>query len=211
VIRGRAGGRRIHVAPVRLRGGDRFDRTALRRPGVRPLLQPLEVDQELPGGLASKVRVFVEGLQDDHLETEREAPVHRARRSGIFAENRLRQLGGARFREEAPTRREFIEDGAERIEIRPRVHPASAKLLGGHVRERPRCATRCRLRRVGLPRSSRLGCHEPRESEVEDLDEPVRRKLQVCGLQVPVDDPLLMGGLQPAGDLGAEADHRLFR
>ena len=39
------------------------------------------------------------------------------------------------------------------------------------------------------------------EAEVEDLHDAVRRDLDVRRLQVAVDDPLLVGGLERVGDL----------
>ena len=40
-----------------------------------------------------------------------------------------------------------------------------------------------------------------REAEVQDLDDAVRRDLDVRGLQVAVDDPFVVRGLERLGDL----------
>ncbi len=46
----------------------------------------------------------------------------------------------------------------------------------------------------------------PREAEVEDLDPTVSREEQVLGLEIPVDNPLLVGGGEAIGDLDAVLD-----
>ena len=48
------------------------------------------------------------------------------------------------------------------------------------------------------------------QAEVEDLDPPVLRHEHVLGLQVPVDDPLLVRGGEALGDLHRVVD-RLAR
>ena len=84
------------------------------------------------------------------------------------------------------------------------VDRLSAHLFGGHVvdgshhrsRQRPDRFRR-QVRRVGFGRPLRA----LREAEVEDLDVAVAGDEDVFGLQVPVDDSLLVGGAKARRDL----------
>ncbi len=58
---------------------------------------------------------------------------------------------------------------------------------------------------VGLALLHRLGL-ELRQTEVEDLDAAVPGEEQVLGLQVPMDDPLLVGRGEALGDLHRVVD-----
>ena len=49
------------------------------------------------------------------------------------------------------------------------------------------------------------GLRQLGQAEVEDLDAPVPGDEQVLGLQVAVDDALVVGGGEPAGDLRGES------
>ena len=58
--------------------------------------------------------------------------------------------------------------------------------------------------------AGRFRLRQLRQAEVEDLDAPVLRHEQVLGLQVPVDDPLLVRRREAARDLDRVVD-RLAR
>ena len=88
-------------------------------------------------------------------------------------------------------------------------------LLGRHVAERSQHDARLRAApspsagSSGLPRLASL-LRQLRQAEVEDLDPAVPRDEEVLGLQVPVDDPLLVRGGQAVRDLQRVVD-RLAR
>ncbi len=104
------------------------------------------------------------------------------------------------------------EDDAEGPDVRPAVDRLAAGLLGRHVGRRAEEDSRLRrvgregggvldLRGRGARRVHRLG-----EAEVEDLDLSVGRELHVGGLEVAVDDPLLVRGLERLGDLPRDGE-----
>src|SRR5262249_1653596 len=100
----------------------------------------------------------------------------------------------------------LVEYGAEAEYVRARVHRFAAQLLRRHVACRPDHHPRIRLRhrRAGSVGGDRFG--QLRETEVEDLDAPVFREEHVLGLQIAMDDALVVRGRQAAGDLHAVLD-----
>src|SRR5262249_41077098 len=66
---------------------------------------------------------------------------------------------------------------------------------------------RCR-RQIGLLPGPVLGVRELGQTEVEDLDPPVSRDEQVLGLQIAMDDPLLVRGGEALRDLDRVVDGR---
>ena len=82
----------------------------------------------------------------------------------------------------------------------------AARLLGTHVGGRPehRRLRACRRRSSSATASdpvARVASRYLREPKVEHLDNAVWRDLDVGGLQISVDDPFLMRGLEGIGDL----------
>ena len=80
----------------------------------------------------------------------------------------------------------------------------AADLLGRHVADGAEHASDLGVRRRGLAARSppRHGviAGQLRQSEVEDLDAVVRRDEQVLGLEIAMDDPLLVRRREPARD-----------
>jgi hypothetical protein len=72
-------------------------------------------------------------------------------------------------------------------------------LLGRHVGNRPERRARRRQQRVGRPREEFPG--HLRQAEIEDLAMPPGGQEDVGGLDVPMDDALLVRGVQSVGDL----------
>ena len=101
--------------------------------------------------------------------------------------------------------RELVEHGAERELIRPEVERPAGRLFGRHVTDRAGDSAPGHLPVIGRRIArDRLGPNreDPRETEVEDLDEPVVREHQVFGFQVPVHDPRAVRLGQAVRDLG---------
>ncbi len=126
--------------------------------------------------------------------------------------------------EEPPACEHLPEDDAEGPDVGAPVDGLSAGLLGRHVRGRaeddsgaaPGGRHRGRVHHRGraLEVDGRRGArrvHRLGEAEVEDLDLAVRRELDVCGLEVAVDDPLLVRLLHRLGDLPGDGERLVER
>ena len=92
---------------------------------------------------------------------------------------------------------EFVKHHAEREDVRTVVGVGALDLLGGHIPRRANGAPLLCEARPG--RRPQLG-----EPEVHDLRDTVLADHDVLRLDVPVDDPLLVGGGEPVGDLDAD-------
>ena len=110
-------------------------------------------------------------------------------------------------------REHLVQDRAEREDVRPRVGRLALDLLGRHVAERAHHDAGLRPRR-GRRQVRRLAAlflvRQLREAEVEDLETAVFGDEQVLGLQVAVDDPLLVRRGEAVRDLQRVVD-RLSR
>ena len=102
----------------------------------------------------------------------------------------------------------LVEDAAERPDVGALVDRLPARLLAGSCRRPcPECAfarpawREPPLREIGR---RRVGARRLREPEVEHLHHAVRRDLDVRGLQVAVDDPFFVRGLERLGDLARD-------
>jgi hypothetical protein len=92
----------------------------------------------------------------------------------------------------------------------------SPELLGGHVGDRSqhRAGSRALLQRAsarGAGVAAFRGAGPTGEPEVQDLDPIVASHEDVLGLQVPVDDPLVVGRVESPGDLERDLDRSLPR
>ena len=116
-----------------------------------------------------------------------------------------RQDGGDGFGnrsagERAASGEQLEQHAPERPDVGPLVGRLSARLLRTHVGRRADDAARHRdpgeIRRI-FPGF--------RQTEVEDLDHAGRRDLDVRGLQVAMDDPALVRGVETVGNLPRDA------
>jgi hypothetical protein len=133
----------------------------------------------------------------DHPRQPRRARV--GQRARVLAQDRGHRLGGGLALERSPPRQHLVHDAAQREDVRPRVGHVPAHLLGRHVAHRPEHGARVRgpreRRRARVrPGARRRRALLPGEAEVEDLHPPVVRQEQVLGLEVAVDDPLVVRG-----------------
>jgi hypothetical protein len=116
----------------------------------------------------------------------------------------------AEVRPEKAARDELVEHDAKGEEIRPRVEVLAPRLLRRHVGHGPQRHSRAAQgvvpgeRGLGLIHRRALDCRRRRElgeAEVEDLGLAPPRVEDVRGLDVPVDDPLPVRGVEGVGNL----------
>ncbi len=114
---------------------------------------------------------------------------------------------GNRFRREGLFARQYlVQNATEGPDIGAAVDPAGAGLLGRHVRRRAQNHSRARrgeAQRRRMCSSGAVGVigEGLGQPEIQDLDLAFRGDLDVGGLEVAVDDALLVGGFERLGDL----------
>ena len=142
-------------------------------------------------------------MPDEPVELGGDLRARDVRLRRLLLQDRVHRLDRRPALECPPARQHLVEDASEREDVRPRVGRLPSHLLGRHVTDGPEespgvrgLRERRRLRVVALRDQPLLG-----EPEVEDLHAPVRRDEEVLGLEVPVDDPLLVRRREAAGHL----------
>ena len=118
-----------------------------------------------------------------------------------------------------PARQHFVQDHAERPDVGALVDRLTFRLLGAHVaggpendadlRSLPREGRR--MGQVGIVAARALVFERFRESVVEHLHCAVFLELDVCGLQVAVDDPRRMACFERLRDLLRDRDGLIDR
>ena len=177
-------------APLR----QRLDDAALRDRAA----ETVEVEGEVPRRLEALVGALLEAVLDDEVEGLRDARVRVRGRRRLVAQHRAEKLRRARPLEGTVAREHLEEHGAQREDVRPVVGHLAAGLLGRQVAHGADHGPRVRGpgggRRAGqVPLAGEQGIL-PREAEVEDLDAPVVQEEEVLGLDVAVDDALVVRG-----------------
>ena len=165
-------------------------------------LHLLQVPREVARRGVPFVRVLREAALDDPAKGGGKAGRGRGERLRVVADDGREGLGRRRAMERLLPRRELVEDQARRELVGAEVHGPSRGLLRRHVRRRSDREAR-RGEERGLAARER-GIRELRDSEVEDLEEPLGRDHEVLGLQVAVDDADAVGAREPVHELGAE-------
>ena len=184
------------------------------RPGRREARQRLELEGDVVRGVEALLGVLLEAVADDPLEAGRDVLVGDGELRRILLQDRRHRVRGRVAVEGALAREHLVEDRAEGEDVRARVGGLAAHLLGRHVAERAHDDAGLRARGRGrevrrlaaLLRVRQLG-----EAEVEDLHAAVVGHEDVLGLQVPVDDALLVRGREAVGDLERVVDGLALR
>ena len=125
----------------------------------------------------------------------------------LFVEDASQNLDSRFPLEQAFARQHFVHHYTKRPDVRALVGWPSLCLLRGHVR---RCAQDGsnrrrahgqggRVRRIAIVRGQRL--HGFRQAEIQNLDDAFGSDLDVGGLQVAMDDVLLMRGFDAVNQL----------
>ena len=120
----------------------------------------------------------------DPLQLLRDAVGDLPGRGRVVDQDLLEELGLGRSAKRPAPGEHFVQDHAQAEDIGPAVHPVpfTAGLFRAHVRRRP-----------GERRASAEVLRPQGEAEVGDIRFAVRVKEDVPGLDVPVDDPVVMG------------------
>jgi hypothetical protein len=203
------------VAPGAAAGGVRAGRG--RR--IRAAADRLESEGEVVGRAKAGGRVLFEAASHDEVEDRRNGRTRGRDVGWLLLEDGGHRLGRCLACERAAAAQHLVQHDPEREDVGARVDPCRAHLLGGHVRDgandgaglrEPRFGRRLRV----IDRRSRRG--ELGEAEVEDLDPSVGEDEQVLGLEVAMDDALVVSGGEAAGDLrgparGASRGYRALR
>ena len=138
----------------------------------------------------------------------------------LLPQNRSEHVAHGVAGEERTAGEHLVEQDAEGPDVGALVDRLAARLLRRHVGggaedepgRGPGVGEGGRLRQVpARPAARSVAAPGLRETEVEDLDLALRRQLHVRGLQVAVDDALLVGFFQGLGDLLREADRFVER
>ena len=162
--------------------------------------QAVEVEGEVPRRLEALVGVLLQAVLDDEVERLRDARVGLRGQGRLVAQDRADELGRARAGERAAAGEHLVEHRPQREDVRPVVGHLALGLLGGQVADR--ADHRPGVRGPGGGRRAaevaRAGEQRvlPGEAEVEDLDAPVVQEEEVLGLDVAVDDALVVRGGQ---------------
>ena len=124
---------------------------------------------------------------------------------GLVVKDGGEAVGNGRGGEGSPARQHFVDEAAERPEIRPGVDGLGSCLLGAHVggRSQDRAGGRHRDRRASAARTRRDGLGE---AEVEDLRPALGRHANVRGFEVAMNHALFVGGSEGVGDLCREVE-----
>ena len=142
-------------------------------------------------------------------------PAGRLRRQsvpvGLAADDSREDIRERPARERLAARQHLEQHAPERPDVGPPVDSLTSRLLGAHVgrgaQNGARFSRRGRdgRRDVGVTTRKRWR-HRFGESEIDELDLPVRSEPDVGRLQVAMDDALRVGGVEAGGDLLRQGD-----
>ena len=181
------------AAPARLRRG--------RRPGTGAD-QPLKGVGQVGGTGEPLVRLMRHHLVHDANDLGRQVGQVLGDRHVPAADPLAQPLDRRRAGERQLPRHQVIHGAAKAVDVAPPVDLAATRLLGRHVVDGAhRDAVGRGERRRGV------GLHQDAESQVQDLDLPLAAQQDVRGLDVAVNDPLVVRVSQAHGCLRGILHH----
>ena len=154
--------------------------------------------------LEALLRPLLEAVTHDPLEGRRDPRVRSREPARLLLEDRVHRFDRGVAAKGPLPRQHLVENRSEGKDVREVIRGQSAHLLGRHVANRSHDHAGLRLPRDC--RGARLllrgnGVNPLREAEVENLEVAVPIDEEVLGLQVAVDDPLLVSRGEPSSDL----------
>lgn len=148
---------------------------------------------------------------DDALESRQQRGAGLPGGPRIFFEHRVQRLDDRAPFESPGPRHHLVEHRAQREEVRPLVRPGAARLLRREVpdrtQDRPVPGDLIAPQRPGLVSLRGAWDHGLGQAEVQDLEPALLRDEQVFGLEIPVDDPLLVRRREATRRLRSEVHH----
>ena len=167
----------------------------------------VERDGEVVRAAEALLGPLLEAAAHDALERGRDVAGGLEEAGRVLLEDRVEGLHGALAPEGPLAREHLVEHGPEREDVGAGVHRLAAHLLGGHVAHGAHHPAR--LGREGHRRDVAPlggdGVHA-RQPEVEHLHLARAEQEHVLGLEVAVDDALLVRGGEAARDLERDLD-----
>ena len=155
------------------------------------------------GRVVAPALLFFQRLPDDDFDVALEFPVDRAEGSRIFDQDDPGGLVDHLPRQivRQPAGQQFVEDHAEGVDVASGVDVdrVGVDLFGTHVLEGAD-----HLTDRGLTGGLNVGVGQARDTEVEDLGLARGVDQDVGGLQIAVDDPLLVGVVDRVRDPGEQ-------
>jgi hypothetical protein len=145
-------------------------------------------------------------VADDSLDAGRDVPVGHRQIKRIFFQNRRHGLAGRVAAKRAMAREHLVEDRPQREDVASRVGGFRLDLLGRHVPERSHDDAWLGRGRKARDRCGSFRLRQLGQAEVEDLDAAFLRHEDVFGLQIAMDDPLLVRRGQALRDLDGVVD-----
>ena len=178
----------------------------LRRVGQRLL----NLDSRVGDVVNALSRVLAQAASEEGENSWR----RRGRKSlpvGLPLQDPRDRVGNGLAAEGLPARDHLVKDAAQRPDVGPLVHRLAPGLLGAHVGGGAQdhavaCSAAGEGRREGQALRNRFLSEGLREAEIQELDLVLCGNLDVGGLEIPVDDSLLVGRLQRLGDLAGDVE-----
>ena len=201
--RGRGGGR--------ARGHDLYRDRRRARAHAGAAGQRGQLRRHLVGLREPALRILLQAARDQRFERGGDPRTQAAQGLGLPLDDRGQDLGRRVAAERGPARHHLVQDQAQRELIGAVIDAAPGGLLGRHVleraQERPRAGPVPRERLAGLEVLQQRRGQDLGQTEVEDLQRPIRRDHQVFRLEVSVHDAGAMRLGQAVGELRAEVHH----
>ena len=171
--------------------------------GIGTRANGLQIERKIAGGLKTLAWILLQTMLDHPRECGSERRVADVQRRRILLEDGIHGLDRGVAAERSAPCEHFVEDDPERENVGAMVGGDTADLLGRHVADRAQHHTVARLhvRECGACGGLRKRGHLTREAEVEHLDASVGDEKHVLGLDIAVDDALVVRRSERAGHL----------
>ncbi len=159
----------------------------------------LQIVTQLPRRLVAPGRVAVDGLVNDRLQIAGDTPPHASQWLDLCRRHLLDQTVAVMLVERRPQCDQFVQGQAQAVDVAAAIGLA-VEGLRRHVTQRAEDVSGVGevLAALGLG-----------QAEVSDPDGAIEIQQQIAGLDVAVNDSLLVGVLQGIGHLAADAGHAL--